>query len=85
MPRQTITLSQGEIADILVAALGYNGIEGAKDVAFQISGSELLAHITADEIPLRVRDKPDEDEEQLGWDSLSIATLQRMRERHGRR
>lgn len=85
MPQQTITLSQEDIAGILVATLGYNGYEGANDVAFQLSNGQLLAHITVSEIPLKVREKPEEDEEQLGWDSLSIATLQRMQQRHGRR
>lgn len=57
----TIKLSQGEIAEIIAAALASNRLH-AKDIAFDISTGELWAHVEVESEPLQVRSKPEPED-----------------------
>lgn len=71
--KTVIRLSQGEVAEIIAATLGYNGIE-VNDIAFDISSGELEVVATSEsEQGLKVKDKPEE------FDSYSDQLISRWR------
>lgn len=71
-------LTQEDVAQIVAAALSYNG-KHPTDVAFDLrNGVEII--VTCEDEPLQVRDSPDSTGSVL--DPMSADVLKEMRERH---